>query len=466
MRILHVILGFPPLRTGGLTQYSISLIKEQLNIGHKVFALYAGNSSLSGKLSIQRDNKHIGCKAYYTVNPLPVAIPFGIREPQVFMAKAQCDIYTPFLKSIKPDMIHVHTIMGIHKEFFVSAKKLNIPIIFTTHDYFGLCVKTNFVNQNGELCKEAEIKKCALCNMNSGIPALIARFLQTDLYGRLKETGAMKIIRRLLGTKMLHKQVNNTVEPCDIKYKEYYFLYEYYHSIFRLMDAFHFNSSVSRKVYERHLGNISGKVMNITHDGIADKRGVKKLLCNPVRVGYIGSALPYKGIGLLTEAMVLIKDSRCFEWELHLYGDDFSKEKISLMDNVYCHGRYNRHEFAQIMQSLDVLVVPSICNETFGFVVLEALSYGVPVLVSGNVGAKDLLVNAPCEVVFLPDKNALAKALVNLMTNNHTYEQYVKWILQSKFVFQMKDHVKFMEQYYQEILSDKGVKQNGFAKKK
>ncbi|WP_418895929.1 hypothetical protein [Sellimonas intestinalis] len=29
--------------------------------------------------------------------------------------------------------------------------------------------------------------------------------------------------------------------------------------------------------------------------------------------------------------------------------------------------------------------------KTFGFTVLEALSYGVPVLVSENVGAKDLL---------------------------------------------------------------------------
>ena len=39
----------------------------------------------------------------------------------------------------------------------------------------------------------------------------------------------------------------------------------------------------------------------------------------------------------------------------------------------------------------DVLVAPSIWYETFGFTVLEALSYGVPVIVSDHVGAKDII---------------------------------------------------------------------------
>ncbi len=45
----------------------------------------------------------------------------------------------------------------------------------------------------------------------------------------------------------------------------------------------------------------------------------------------------------------------------------------------------------KIFDETDVLVAPSIWYETFGFTVLEALSYGVPVIISGNVGAKDIL---------------------------------------------------------------------------
>ena len=38
-----------------------------------------------------------------------------------------------------------------------------------------------------------------------------------------------------------------------------------------------------------------------------------------------------------------------------------------------------------------MLVAPSVWHETFGFTVLEALSYGIPVVISGTVGAKDIL---------------------------------------------------------------------------
>ena len=40
---------------------------------------------------------------------------------------------------------------------------------------------------------------------------------------------------------------------------------------------------------------------------------------------------------------------------------------------------------------MDMLIVPSLCYETFGLVVLEALSFGVPVMVSATVGAKDIV---------------------------------------------------------------------------
>jgi glycosyltransferase involved in cell wall biosynthesis len=43
------------------------------------------------------------------------------------------------------------------------------------------------------------------------------------------------------------------------------------------------------------------------------------------------------------------------------------------------------------MERTDVLVAPSICFETFGFTVLEALSFGVPVIVSDCVGAKEII---------------------------------------------------------------------------
>lgn len=59
---------------------------------------------------------------------------------------------------------------------------------------------------------------------------------------------------------------------------------------------------------------------------------------------------------------------------------------------IKIHDRYSYTELEKIFDETDVMVAPSVWYETFGFTVLEALSYGVPVVISGNVGAKDILI--------------------------------------------------------------------------
>lgn len=58
---------------------------------------------------------------------------------------------------------------------------------------------------------------------------------------------------------------------------------------------------------------------------------------------------------------------------------------------IKAYDRYNYSELETIFENTDVLVVPSVWYETFGYTVLEALSYGVPVIMSDTVGAKDIL---------------------------------------------------------------------------
>jgi glycosyltransferase involved in cell wall biosynthesis len=58
---------------------------------------------------------------------------------------------------------------------------------------------------------------------------------------------------------------------------------------------------------------------------------------------------------------------------------------------IKVNGRYSYDDLSAIFESTDAAVAPSIWYETFGFTVLEAMSFGVPVIVSGNVGAKDII---------------------------------------------------------------------------
>ena len=69
-----------------------------------------------------------------------------------------------------------------------------------------------------------------------------------------------------------------------------------------------------------------------------------------------------------------------------------------------------------VYAEMDLLVVPSIWKETFSLVTLEALSYGVPVLVSDNVGAKLLVCSYDKRFVY-HGSDGLMQALLLILSN-------------------------------------------------
>ena len=160
----------------------------------------------------------------------------------------------------------------------------------------------------------------------------------------------------------------------------------YYRECFSLVDCFHFNSEVSKTVYTTHMPNINGMVIPITHCGIKDNRRKKTYNSEKLRMGFIGSDEPFKGLPLLIEALEEIGMED--EWELSVWGGKLGKHP-SLP--IQYKGKYSAQTIENVYEAMDVLIVPSVWKETFSLVTLEALSYGVPVIVSDNVGAQDVV---------------------------------------------------------------------------
>ena len=140
MRILHYGLGYPPERTGGLVQYVTDLMGEQVKQNHEVAYLFPGRIDIFNSLTKikKSETRIIGVTSFEIINSLPLAVFGGIRDPGKFQTKVDHSIYNNLLDDFGPDVIHVHSLMGIHKEFFEVAKGRKIKIIYTSHDYFGL----------------------------------------------------------------------------------------------------------------------------------------------------------------------------------------------------------------------------------------------------------------------------------------------------------------------------------------
>lgn len=170
MTILHYTLGFSPYRSGGLVKYAMDLMLAQNRLGCSVIALYPGGTSFTHrKCWVHQDKDYNGITTFELSNPMPVPLMYGIKDIEQSMACLHLDIasFECLLDSLKPDVFHIHTLMGLPLEYIRMAKEKNVKIVYTSHDYFGLCPKVNFINQRGEVCLDSSCERCEVCNANA-----------------------------------------------------------------------------------------------------------------------------------------------------------------------------------------------------------------------------------------------------------------------------------------------------------
>ena len=115
-----------------------------------------------------------------------------------------------------------------------------------------------------------------------------------------------------------------------------------------------------------------------------------------MRFGYIGALHAHKGVELLLEAFQGLGDRA----ELHIHGSAFGspvsesyRRRITGRQGtqVVFHGAFDNHRIGEILASLDVVVVPSLCYENAPLTIQEAFVGGVPVITADRGGMADLV---------------------------------------------------------------------------
>lgn len=412
MKILHYSLGLPPYRSGGLTKYCLDLMKIQKKQGDEVALLWPGRMSFAGKAkvsvkkSVYAIEEKIKIASYELCNPLPVPLDEGIKKIDAFTASCDIKFYYNFLKEVRPDVIHIHTLMGIHKEFILAAKELHIRTVFTTHDYFGLCPKVTLFC-NGQICNDKNCNKCVQCNQLA-LSLKKIKFMQSKLYRKLKNTKVIKKVRMMHRKKFFEGKtvIKNNADACLDNGKNYRSLRQFYISLLLDIDMIHFNSTVSEKIYKSYFKPKNSVVINVVHGGIADHRKSKYFNENKLRIIYLAAPKPFKGFQILIQALDELWAEGKTDFVLYCYS--LSGEKKPYLHE---YDGFSHDELPEIFSNADILVAPSLWYETFGFTVLEALSYGVPVIVSENVGAKDIIPDGAGIVM----KSASAKELRSII---------------------------------------------------
>tara|TARA_B100000989_G_scaffold24681_1_gene15977 strand:- start:1209 stop:2366 length:1158 start_codon:yes stop_codon:yes gene_type:complete len=182
-------------------------------------------------------------------------------------------------------------------------------------------------------------------------------------------------------------------------------------------------------------------VLNYAVDNILFKsKKVKKF--DKFTIVFCGSLSPRKGVHNLIESFKLANISGS---QLVLIGassrsKDYNKylKKIST-DDVKFYGSIPQSKLSNILSKCHLFVLPSLADG-FGLVVLQAISSGLPVIVSSNVGAADIIQQSGGGDIFrFNDVNELTEKIINFykiknktnckleiknVINNNTWDNY------------------------------------------
>jgi len=154
----------------------------------------------------------------------------------------------------------------------------------------------------------------------------------------------------------------------------------------------------------------------------------------PATILFVGRLIERKGVPFLIEAMAHLKQHTPVK--LNIVGTGSRQAALERMaaeqgvqDDIHFLGRVSSQELARLYATCDAFVLPSIVDrhgdtEGLGVVLLEAMSYGRPVVASDVGGIPDI-VRHESTGLLVPEKDtpALVQALKRLLTDEGLAER-------------------------------------------
>lgn len=456
MRIVHYSLGFPPFRRGGMTTYSVDLMYEQIKRGNDVMLLWPGVlKDYGSRCSIVKRSpyKSVGgdsIASFELVNPLPVPLLNGIRDVELFSHEKSKSAFIVFFKRVEADVFHVHTLQGLPFEALEACRTLGVKTVFTTHDFFSICPMVTLENHGAPCVDDHDCTDCWTCNAGAlSKPKL--RLIQSGMYRLLKESKPIKALRQRnnqgLGDPSVRSDVQQVAEEASRYATDYRALRSYYAKFLKAFDLMLSNSSMTLEVIERYVSPRYADVLNVTHAAIQDRKQLHRAHL-VLQIGYLGPRMDIKGYFVLRDALDLLEAKYPGSFALHVFFRQGEGEREYLVS----HDPYRYEDLPTIMAPLDLVVVPSTCYETFGFTALEAMSFGVPIVISDSAGAKDLVENGNNGIVCHATPEDIAESIGSIIAFPERIESMSKAICDSFQVPTMREHARALEQTYSRLI--------------
>jgi glycosyltransferase involved in cell wall biosynthesis len=333
MKVLIVSNFYHPHVVGGAEKVAQSLAEGLLAHNHEAVVV-----TLSQNKHLTTDEVH-GVK----VHRLPLMnlyrLPAHNGQPAVVKALWHTlDTYNPLmetsfrhvLESERPEVVNTHNIAGFSASIWGAAKKRHLPLVHTAHDYYLLCPPSTML-RNGKNC-QAPCSDCAMFG-----------------WGRRKAS-------RLVD-----------VATADSRY-----------TLEEHLRRGYFSSAESTPIY--NCCEVPALDSSRSNGGNGS-----------LRFGFLGRLDPAKGVDLLVRSFLELPRGQaeiCFAGR----GAPDYESELKTMTQDRPEVRWLGYVSPDVLlRQVDVLIVPSLWNDSAPVVVLESMAYSVPLIGSRRGGIPELM---------------------------------------------------------------------------
>jgi glycosyltransferase involved in cell wall biosynthesis len=305
----------------------------------------------------------------------------------------------------KPDVAHIHIFYGcLTSSILYKLKKLKIPIVITAHDYRLVCPAGNFFDGQNKICTKCQGNKYFNCFTNK----CAKKSFTTSLFFSL-----------------------------EAYFRDFFYAPQSYINKFIFVSDFSLQMNVK---FKPQIENKSVKIHNflptLNNRENETKKGSYFL--------YMGRLIHEKGVLSLVKAFNQRPD-----YKLKISGTGpLLNEILELKNsNIEYVGFNSGEHLKDLIINCSYVILPSEWYETFGMVILEAFSFGKPVLASSIGAIPEIIEDQENGFLFKPlCVESLVAALDN--ASNKSLSEYQE--LSTKAIRRSK---KFeSEHYYEELM--------------
>jgi glycosyltransferase involved in cell wall biosynthesis len=402
-----------PEHVGGTELYTRWLAHAQRRQGHQVAIFYRRSGEGSGWEKRMEDGVEVWAAWAGPVNPTQ-------RFLATFRDPAMRPLFEHVLEETNPDLVHVEHLMGHPVSLIRSIRQHGLPYVITLWDFWWVCANANLLtNYSQQICDGPHLYlNCARC--------ALARAGRESLWPLLPPVAGLMAWRNRLLAQVL-RGAEKLLTP----------------------------SEFVNRWYAAH-GALVEKLLTL-HAALelADKPA---RLANreegPLRFVYIGGLSRMKGVHVIVEAFGGLRERGAAE--LWIAGDEsFDPAYVAGLrakspPGVCFLGRLSREQVWETLAQANLVLAPSLCYETFSFILSEAFIAGVPVLAS-RLGALADRVRDGIDGLLLPpgDVAAWREALQRLVDDPDLVARLRSNV---RPPMTMEEHANRMETLYNQII--------------